>query len=193
MTRDEVYALLPEMMWIEDQPLREKCADVWVEALEESGWLKHGLDKMPIVIKGLPLDCPDNNNLKHTRAVARMSVKIYDESAEFYPEAGVCERDVIIAGALLHDVGKHFEYAYVDGQAVAATESVPGAQMFTHPYIGAQLIRKHGLPSKVEHAVLAHSDMMSPGGSAAYQTRESLIVKYADCLCFFYLLKHYGS
>lgn len=192
-TKESVYEMLPELDWIENTELREKCAETWADSINQSGWERHGLDKLPIVIQGLPLDCPDNNNTKHCRSVARLAAKIHDELKACYPEAGDCERDVIIASALLHDVGKPLEYDYVDGRPAARPESLPGAQMFTHPYIGARLAREHGLPQKVEHAILAHSDMMSPAGADAYQTRESLIVKYADCLCFYHLLKHYGQ
>lgn len=189
MIRADVYTLIPEINWINDQTLREKCVDVWFEAIETSGWGGHGLEKMPIVLKGLPLDDPDNNNIKHTRSVARLSAKIYDELHDFFPEAGEADRDVLIASAILHDVGKLLEYDYVDGQAVARPESAAGAQMFTHPYLGACLVRKHGLPQKIEHAILAHSELMSPGGAAAFHTRESMIVKYADTISFYYLLK----
>ena len=188
MNREDVYALLPEHHWLSDAMLKEKCADVWLEAAVSSGWDKKGLENCPTVVKGLSRDCP-YNNIDHTRGVTKLSVEMYETLNGCYPKAGDCDRDAIIAGALLHDVGKLFEYDYVDGQPVLSAE----AAMFTHPTTGACLAKKHGLPDKVVHIILAHSDLLSPGGSQAFQTRESLIVKNADAMCFFYLLKHYGA
>ena len=37
-TRDEVREILPELELIENEQLREKTMDVWVEAMETGGW-----------------------------------------------------------------------------------------------------------------------------------------------------------
>jgi putative nucleotidyltransferase with HDIG domain len=186
MDRGEIYIIFPEHHWIQDEDLKTKCADTWLEAIELGGWDEKGLENCPVVLKGLE-KAPDNN-ITHVRGVTQLSVKMFDQLKESYPDAGDCDRDVVIAGALLHDVGKLLEYDFIDKKAVL---SANGA-MFGHPCSGAWLAQKHGLPEKVVHVILAHSDLMSPGGANAFQTRESLIVKYADCMCFFYLLKHYG-
>ena len=80
-----------------------------------------------------------------------------------------------------------------DERSVILTVDGPRGPKYTvHP--GAVILaQKNGLPENVVHIVLAHSDLMSPGGEKCYQTRESLMVKYADCMAFFYQLKYYGN
>lgn len=188
MTRTDVYDIFPEHHWISDVALKQACADTWIEAVSLGKWDEKGIENCPVVVRGLSKTCPDNN-ITHTRGVVKLAADMLDGLAGCYPDGGACNRDYVIAGALLHDVGKLLEYDYTDGEAFMRPEGV----MFGHPSSGAYLAQKNGLPPEVVHIILAHSDLMSPGGEKAYQTRESLMVKYADCMCFYYLLKHYGS
>lgn len=188
MDRKDIYDIFPELDWLNDKQLKEKCADTWLEAISLAKWEdKGGFEQMPVVVSGLSKKCPETN-VSHTRAVTRLAKAMYDELVEHYPDAGTCDRDTVIAGAVMHDVGKLLEYDYVDGAYCFA----PDHDKFNHPSIGAYLALKHGLPKDVVHIILAHSDLMSPGGEKCFQTRESLIVKYADCMAFFYILKYYG-
>ena len=45
----------------------------------------------------------------HLRSVARIAIAIADEFAREFPETMV-DRDIVLAGALLHDVGKAWEF-----------------------------------------------------------------------------------
>ena len=189
MERESIYRFFPELNWLKDQQLKEKCADTWLEAIALGRWEeKGGFEKLPVVVSGLSKNCPETN-VSHTRTVCRIAVAMFDDLAENYPGAGSCDRDTVIAGAILHDVGKLLEYDCVDGTYCFA----PNHLKFNHPSIGAYLAQKNGLPEDVVHIILAHSDLMSPGGEKCYQTRESLMVKYADCMAFFYNLKFYGN
>ena len=42
MTRNDIYELIPEHVLLQDQALKEKCADIWIEVLEGSDWQKKG-------------------------------------------------------------------------------------------------------------------------------------------------------
>ncbi len=52
----EVYRLFPQLEWIEDVVLREKCAKVWLAAINAGHWDETTLKALPFVIgriKGL--------------------------------------------------------------------------------------------------------------------------------------------
>lgn len=189
MNRESIYEIFPELHEIQDRELKEKCADTWLDAVKEGNWEeKGGFEKMPVVVAGLSKKCPETNIL-HTRTVARIAMSMCDDLNNNYPDAGACNRDMVIAGAILHDVGKLLEYDCVDGAFCFAEDH----QKFNHPSWGAYLAKRNNLPKDVIHIILAHSDLMSPGGEKCYQTRESLMVKYADCMAFYYVLKYYGN
>ena len=64
------------------------------------------------------------------------------------------ERDVLIAGALLHDVGKLLEYARnAEGRFVMSDYGLK----LRHPVSGAMLAQKHGLPEHVLHIIAVHA------------------------------------
>lgn len=189
MTREDIYRVFPELEQLSDQSLKEKCADTWLDAIAQGNWEeKGGFEKLPVVVAGLSRKCPETN-VSHTRSVARIAVSMCDDLNANYPDAGQCRRDIVLTGAIMHDVGKLLEYDCVDGQYCFAKDHL----QFNHPSIGAYLAKQHDLPKDVIHIILAHSDLMSPGGEKCYQTRESLMVKYADCMAFFYMLKYYGN
>ncbi|MDR2945900.1 MAG: HD domain-containing protein [Candidatus Adiutrix sp.] len=189
MNTSDVHALLPELSWIENADLRDRCADVWLEALLAGGWDEKGVEACPIVVKGLNPVCA-YNNLDHIRSVTKIAAAICDELTRGQGEAGQLDRDAVIAGALLHDVGNYLEVEIgPDGRAFHK----PLATLVVHPASGAFLLQKHGLPVEIVHIVLAHSDLFSPLGAQGCKTREAMIVKYADCLSFYHLHMHYGE
>lgn len=189
MIKEDIYRIFPELNELSDPALKEKCAETWLDAIESGHWEeKGGMENIPVVVAGLSKSCPETN-VSHTRSVARLALGMYEDLEKNYPYANGCDRDTVIAGAIMHDVGKLLEYDRVDGQYCFAEDHLK----FNHPSIGAYLAQKHGLPKDVVHIILAHSDLMSPGGEKCFQTRESLMVKYADCMSFFYILKFYGS
>ncbi|MCJ7811838.1 HD domain-containing protein, partial [bacterium] len=95
--------------------------------------------------------------LEHTLAV----VKVCETMALLYPKA---DRDLLIAGALCHDIGKIDEYGYDQGYIDFTDEG----RLWGHISIGAQHIRKmiekmekeEGFPLELKkqmiHLVLSH-------------------------------------
>jgi putative nucleotidyltransferase with HDIG domain len=188
MTRDEMYRLLPELCLIENAKLRETCADVWIEALEAGGWFeKAGWGKFPFSVT-LRDDCPENL-LTHTGQVALTSLAIYDSLAPVRGRVGECSRDTVLAGALLHDVGKLLEY---DLDAEGRSCNSRTAKKFRHPVWSYYFAQKHGMHEDIVHLVLTHSRFFSPEGANAYRTAESIIVKASDGLCYEYVDKFYA-
>jgi putative nucleotidyltransferase with HDIG domain len=85
-------------------------------------------------------------------------------------------KDYLIAGALLHDVGKLLEYEMKNGKII---KSKLGETM-RHPASGAQLAKECSLPSEVVHIIAAHSHE----GDTMNRTAEAIIVHHCDFIDF---------
>ncbi len=86
------------------------------------------------------------------------------------------DRNLVIAGALLHDIGKLTEFAFRDG-AVCHSDSY---QLLRHPLSGAILAHDAGLPDALVHLIAVHSFE----GERSYQTAESAFVRKLDIFVF---------
>lgn len=150
METTDVYGIFPELNDIADADVREKCAAVWRQAFNETGWNAKNIRECPIVLENA--ECP-GNNLEHIRDVAALTMLAYDYMKKKYGDIIRVRRDHLLAAALLHDVGKLYEYKLTsDGPAYSET-----ARRLRHPLKGAILAAAHGLPDEVVHAVGTHS------------------------------------
>ena len=101
---DEVLALWPELMWIGDPDLREKTAKTWEVALEKSVLTADDLRKIPFTL----LAGPDLkvSFMSHKRCVVQIARDAGLKMNEFFRDDLPVNMDVLIAGAILADVGK---------------------------------------------------------------------------------------
>ncbi len=171
--KDELLELMPEFGEIRDAELREKTITVWLEAMREAGWTFADLKAMPFTL--LLGDTPFNL-VEHTLAVTRCALRIAEEIRRAYRDRVRIEGDVLLSGALLHDVGKMFEYAKKEGRFVKSGSG----ELLRHPISGAAFAYKFGLPEKVVHIIAAHSKE----GDGLRRTAEAVIVNHADFVNF---------
>jgi hypothetical protein len=82
------------------------------------------------------------------------------------------DRDTLIAGALLADVGKLIEFERRDGKYQFAKTY----KYLRHPFTGVGLCYKHGVPEAVMHVVATHSWE----GDKFKRQPESIIFHHAD-------------
>ncbi len=186
MNREEVCKwLMPELDLLENEEDKELVLNVWQEAINAQNWGEKGLENSGIstvMRKG----CPENL-MTHTRHVTVACASLYKSIEPMFAEVGKCNREDLLVGALLHDVGKLLEMDYVDGKVVHTHYG----DLFTHPVSGAYLAKKHGANQNVVHMVLTHSNSLSPEGPKAFNTPESLILKYLDEICYKYVEIHW--
>ncbi len=171
--RKELLAIMPEFKLIKDSELREKTITAWVDAIKEGGWTIDDLLQMPftLLIEETPV-----NIIEHTRAVTLSAVEIAEVMVEEYKGKVSLNRDYLLSGALLHDVGKLFEYKKEKGRFVKSR----GGELLRHPISGAAFASRLGLPKEVIHIIAAHSKE----GDGARKTVEAVIVNHADFVNF---------
>lgn len=169
-----VKRLLPEIDEIKDPALRQKVADCWDEAIAFRGWTEKLLREIPFTLLAENVAIPF---IDHVRAVCTMCIAADKVLDQYHgPRKTKVNRDYLVAGALLADVGKLLEFEIIGGQAV---KSVFG-QHLRHPFSGVGLAFKHGLPSEVMHIIATHSKE----GAGEKRTPESIIFHHADFIDF---------
>lgn len=171
-TRDEVSGALPELELIADEALREKTLDVWTDAMVLGGWEMSDLADVPFTL----LVETKVSLLDHTRAVTKTAAAIAGTMSDFYGNAMPLNRDHLISGGILHDVGKLLEYRRLGERFV---KSEIGKDL-RHPFSGTALAYKHGIPSAVCHLIAVHAKE----GDGARRTPEAIIIHYSDFVNF---------
>jgi putative nucleotidyltransferase with HDIG domain len=169
----EIAKLFPEIEQIEDEKLQEQVISTWEEAIEKGGWQIEDLDSIPFTL--LIPDCKINL-ITHTRAVTQTALKIAGVLSDFYKDKVQINLDLLIAGAILHDVGKILEYAKDKDKIIKSKTG----KLLRHPFSGSALAYKHGLPDEVVHMIATHAKE----GDGGYRSVEAMIVHYADFVNF---------
>lgn len=117
--------------------------------------------------------------LEHTWYVARHAL----QSLQVYPHL---HADLVLAGAILHDLGKVKELA----DPAAPELTVPG-QLLGHIVLGWEMVREAardlefsdpGLLLQLEHIILSHHGSQEFGSPVPPKTPEALLVYYLDDL-----------
>ena len=170
---DQVKQLWPELDWISDMELREKVAKTWSLALERSELEAEDLEKIPFTLLVPDLKV---SFMAHKRAVVHIAREAGEKVREFFKQELPVNMDVLIAGAILADVGKLLEYVKKDGKAV---QGVYGKYL-RHPFSGVSLAEECGVPPEVCHIIAAHAGE----GDHIKRTTEAYIVHHADFMTF---------
>jgi putative nucleotidyltransferase with HDIG domain len=177
---DELTKLMPEFELVENPDLRAGCLRVWATALDRGGWTPDDLCRMPFTLL-IPQDA-GVSLLDHTRAVTKVCAAAYETVGSI---GGVrLNRDLLVAGALLHDVGKVMEMQEADG----TFSKSPDGKLIRHPFSGAALCLEEGLPAEVAHIVAMHAKE----GDHSRRIPEAVIVHYADFMAFLSLKSSLG-
>jgi len=162
--RDIENVFEKELDWIKDKNLRDKVVLTWKEAANLGKWKK--IDDAPFTL----LIEKSGKLTDHTKRITRLVKCIFDQRDE------KINCDFLIAGALLHDVGKLLEYEFKNGKYVKCDY----AKKFRHPVSGALLAKECGLPDAVVHIIYAHSKE----GDITERSPEAIIVNHCDFIDF---------
>src|SRR5947199_397513 len=115
--------------------------------------------------------------VEHLNSCARQCIAIADVLEKSFRRGIPIQRDYLIAGALLADVGKPLEYD--KGGSGKVIQGKFGQQV-RHPFSGVALAYKHGIPGEVMHIIATHSHE----GDKMERSIESIIFHHADFVDF---------
>ncbi len=167
--------LRPWIDRIKDEELREKVLLTFESALKKSGYSKpEQFLKMPFT---LLTNCRSITFLEHTLAVTAGAVGLAQAQMSHYEKPPYeIEMDRLIAGGLLHDVGKIAEIEpYKDGYRKSRN-----GMCMRHPISGVALAYEQGLPPEVLNCIGCHAKE----GEGRPQTVETVLIHQADYATF---------
>ena len=174
MDSQKITALFPKMACIEDDKLRELSIKAMSDAMEAGGWNEENVELAPATIS---YDGVSFNLIEHINLVTDMCMDAYARLAKYY-EANGCplDRDTVLCGALLHDIGKFTEYTVIDGVPCHGKNY----DIMRHPLSGAVIAARAGLPDSLIHLIATHSFE----GDRSFLSQEAKFVRTLDLFAF---------
>jgi len=173
---EEVKALWgEELSWINDEKLREQTCKTWELALERSVLNGEDLNRIPFTL----LVGPDLKVtfMDHKRSVVHIARDAGQKINDMYHGELTCDMDVLIAGAILCDVGKLLEYELDEnGKAVQGDYG----KYVRHPFSGVSIAEQCDVPASVCHIIAAHAGE----GNMIKRSTEAYVVHHADFMTF---------
>jgi|UniRef100_A0A7V3RII7 putative nucleotidyltransferase with HDIG domain len=163
MDENYIKRLFPEIGEIKEEKLRKGVINAWLIAIEKGRW--QDIENIPFTLlintrKGL---------IEHTRAVTKMAMAI----ARIRDDLNY---DIVVAGGLVHDVGKLLEYEYKNGKYIKSAYG----KLVRHPVSGYHIVLEAGLPLEIAHIVCAHSEE----GEKVNRSPEAILIHHCDFIDF---------
>jgi putative nucleotidyltransferase with HDIG domain len=161
---------------IENEDTRKQTVATWVEAAKLGGWQSvEDLEAMPFTLltksHGISL-------IEHTIAVTEGALALADAQESAYSRMPYkINMDRLIAGGLLHDVGKLLETE--KDEKGGFRKSLKGMYA-RHPISGAILAAQCGLPDGIVNTIACHAKE----GEGAPKVLETVLIHQADFATF---------
>jgi 3'-5' exoribonuclease len=172
----ELVAIAKEQ--IQDEPLRRLVLDIFEQYREQLLTWPAARKNHHAWLGGF---------LEHVLNVTRTCVHLAEKYVDLYPDLQPpIDKDLVIAGGMLHDVGKLRELQ----STTAGTEYSAAGELIGHILQGRDIVREMAAgreidPEKLlrlEHLIVAHQRLPEWGSPKPPMTPEALIVHYADDL-----------
>ena len=183
--RRRVRASLPEVEEIKNEDLKERVIDAWASALSESEF--EGIEEIPASgVPGSP-EIKNGTQADHLRGVAQLALAIAETLEGLFGGLGI-DRDLLVAGALCHDVGKPYEFSPRNQARWKRSGALTGKPAIRHTVYGVHVALRAGLPEEVAHIAGAHS------GEGQFVARSLIntIIHHADS-AFWQILRGAGA
>ena len=177
ITADQIRELFAELLdRISDETLRDQVVEAWVLACKEGGWTDlEQVKKMPFT---LLTDCGNVGFVEHTIAVTLGAVGIVQAQESAYEEMPYAvDHDRLVAGGLLHDVGKLLEIEE-DGQG--GYRRSHSGRCTRHPISGTVIADRVGIPIEIQNIIACHSRE----GDGRPKVVETIFIHQADFAAF---------
>lgn len=158
---------------ISNQELRRKTVDIWVEAAQEGRWKPDELECIPFT---LLTDTHGINLIQHTIAVTNGALGLASAIEDASDTPYEIDYDLLIAGGLLHDVGKLLEIEKCED----GYRKGHHGKCARHPISGAILASKHEMPLEIVNIIGCHAKE----GDGRPQRIETVLIHQADFASF---------
>jgi putative nucleotidyltransferase with HDIG domain len=155
--------------------LRKTVVQIWVEAAEKGGWSPEDLEDIPFTLltetKGI-------NLIEHTIAVTDGALGLAHAIQDAYTVLPFeINRDWLVAGGLLHDVGKLLE---IEKSPQGQYQKSHQGKCVRHPISGAILAAKAGLTDEIVNIIACHAKE----GEGRPKRIETVLIHQADFALF---------
>jgi len=171
---------------IQSPQLRASVVKAWVMGCERGGYeTLDDLREMPFT---LLTDCHGVSFVEHTLAVTDGAIALAEAQMNNYARLPYAiDMDRLVAGALLHDVGKLVE---IQRDAQGSFVKSRSGKCMRHPISGTVLGAMAGLPDEILNVIACHAKE----GEGRPQVIETVLVHLADFATFDPLvMKNKGS
>ncbi len=178
----------PDQMFVElrslarigiiDEPLRQLVLLVLDRHADKLHWLPGSHNKYYPFAGGW---------LEHTLNVTHSCLHLADKYRILYPELSPpINRDLLLAGAMLHDIGRAAEF-----DSNTCFGPTPSSELIGHLFLGRDIVRDAArdvpdlnpeLSQLLEHLIVSHLNLPAWGSPKLPLIPESLILHYADDL-----------
>jgi putative nucleotidyltransferase with HDIG domain len=163
MNKHYIIKIFPEIKKIKNKKLRGGVIDVWLLAIKVGKWKRINNIPFTLLIK------TKKTLIEHTRKVTQMAIAIAKVRKDL-------KMDLVVAGGLVHDVGKLLEYEKKHGKFVKSDYG----RLVRHPVSGYGLAIETGLPVQVAHIIGAHS----VEGDKVTRSKEAILIHHCDFIDF---------
>ena len=161
---------------IQDAAIREGVVKAWVFGCERGGY--ETLDQLKAMPFTLLTDTRGISFVEHTIAVTEGAVALAEVQQKTYRAMPYAiNMDRLVAGGLLHDVGKLLEVTQ-DGRGGYAKSH--NGKCMRHPISGTVLAAMAGLPDEVLNTIACHAKE----GEGCPQVIETVLIHLADFATF---------
>ena len=163
MNKKYMERIFPEIKKIKSKSLRKGVIDTWLLAAKKGKW--HSIRNIPFTL----LIKTKKTLIEHTRMVTCMAMAIATKRRNI-------NKDFVIAGGLVHDVGKLLEYKKKGKKFIKSDYG----KLVRHPVSGYTLALEAGLPVEVAHIIAVHS----AEGEKVERSKEAILIHHCDFVDF---------
>lgn len=165
-----------QLALISDEALRDKVVEVWLTGCERGGWESvDDLKKMPFT---LLTDTKGVNFIEHTIAVTDGAVALAKAQLDTYAKMPYkIDMDRLVAGGILHDVGKLLE---IEPDGSGGYRKSHSGRCARHPISGAILAAQAGMSEEIVNTIGCHAKE----GDGRPQVIETVLIHQADFATF---------
>ena len=171
---EELFSV--QLLKIGDESVRDKVVEAWVLGCDRGGWKSvDDLRKMPFT---LLTETHGVNFIEHTIAVTEGAIDLAQAQMDTYKKLPyIIDMDRLVAGGILHDVGKLLE---IESDGSGGWRKSFSGKCARHPISGAILTAEVGLSEELVNIVACHAKE----GEGRPQVIETILIHQSDFATF---------